>query len=66
MKLKSIALIASGIIAASAMSLAQAAPDQGCGAGSCSKKSKKQDAEQVQSGCSKKEANAQASCSKKE
>lgn len=65
MKLKSIALVASALIAATGATVAHAAPDAGCGAGSCAKKAK-QATEQVQASCGKKDMDAHASCAKKE
>lgn len=65
MKLKSLALLASALIASSAV-MANDKPQQNCSAGSCSKKTKQ---EAKQASCSKKEANCakkEASCSKKE
>ena len=63
MKIKSIAIAASTLIAAASFTTAYAAPDHGCGAGSCSKKSKNS-ADHVESGCSKKDMEVQASPSK--
>ena len=68
MNLKSIALLATSLIAAGA-AVAQNKPQQSCGAGTCSKKETKQTADTKKGGdstkkegaCSKKEA----SCSKK-
>jgi hypothetical protein len=60
MNTKALALLAAGLIAASTTALA--APDQKCGAGSCSKKEAKSDAQGKDASCSKKEA----SCSKKD
>lgn len=64
MKLKSIAMLASTLIA-TAVAVPSHAADQSCSAGTCSKKAKKNMAQtsgqQVQQSCSKKEA----SCSKK-
>ena len=60
MNTKALAVLAAGLIAASTTTLA--APDQKCGAGSCSKKEVKADAQGKDASCSKKDA----SCSKKE
>ncbi len=62
MNIKSIAILASTLIASSAV-LAQDKPEKSCGAGSCSKKEAKQ------ASCSKKDASCskkESSCSKKE
>jgi hypothetical protein len=62
MNIKSIALLATGLIAAS-LAMAQNKPEQGCGAGSCSKKEAKQaSCSKKDGGCSKKDS----SCSKKD
>lgn len=62
MNLKSIALLATSLIAASA-ALAQGKPQQSCGAGSCSKKEAKEASCSKKDGaCSKKES----ACSKKD
>lgn len=62
MNLKSIALLATSLIAAGTV-LAQDKPQQSCGAGSCSKKEAKQaSCSKKDSPCSKKES----SCSKKD
>ncbi len=56
MNLKSIALLASTLIASSA-ALAQNKPQQSCGAGSCSKKEAKEaSCSKKDGGCSKKES----------
>lgn len=56
MNLKSIALLASTLIASSAV-LAQNKPQQSCGAGSCSKKEAKEaSCSKKDGGCSKKES----------
>jgi hypothetical protein len=69
MNIKSIALLASTLIASSVV-MAQDKPEKSCGAGSCSKKEAKQaSCSKKDSSCSKKETSANkkdASCSKKE
>jgi len=69
MNIKSIAILASTLIASSAV-LAQDKPEKSCGAGSCSKKEAKQaSCSKKESSCSKKEASCskkEAACSKKE
>jgi hypothetical protein len=65
MNIKSIALLTSGLIAAS-LAVAQDKPQKSCGAGSCSKKEAKQaSCSKKDSSCSKAEGK-DASCSKKE
>lgn len=66
MKIKSLALVATALIAAAGTTAVHAAPDAGCGAGSCAKKAK--GADKTQCGCAKKEAQCDkdAGCSKKD